>query len=286
MATAGSLASALRVMYGDPDRDWLTDSVALDFLDRAQRRFCHRVLPLDEYQDFAVVAKVNRYDVASDCITPVGVMWYQSRTEKLTYVTPEQWARMERNHPNATGTPDAYAFIRRQLLLGPQVPSTVSATALASGAGFASATTFALTAASGTFRSKGFLRIGSAAGEVVEYNTVSGATISGVTRGVHNTTAASIASADSFTQVDFIMQYRRTPAILSATTTTPDIPVHFHDYLEKYALYLAWLARGDSGKADRAFAEFEQYEKDSIKTIGRRSQDGMIKIQEARRRIW
>lgn len=273
-------------MYGDPERDWLTDEIALDFLDRAQRRFCHKVLPLDEYQDFAVVAKVNRYSVATDCITPVAVMWYQSKTEKLTYVTPEQWQRIERDHPNATGNPDVYAYIRRQLLLGPQVPSTRSATALASGVAFASATTLALTAASGVFRSKGFLRIGSAAGEVVEYNTVSGATISGITRGVHNTTAASLASGDSITQQDFIMQYRRAPAILSATTSVPEIPSWAHDYLEKYALYLAWLARGDQAKADRAFAEFEEYEKDSIKTIGRRSQDGMIKIQEARRRIW
>lgn len=285
MATAGSIASSIRVQYGDVSRDWLTDDIALDFIDKAQKRFVNKVLPLDEYQDFCIVAKVQRYDVASDMIWPVGLTWYQSKTEKLTYVTPEQWEKIEENYPNATGNPDIYTFIKRQLLVGPQVPSTRSATALASGAGFASATAIALTAASGTFRSKGFLK-NVTTGEVIEYNTISGATVSGITRGVHNTTAASVASTNQFQQVDLICRYRRAPAAITATTASPEIPAPYHEYIEKYALYLAYMARGDNPKADRAFAEFEDYERDTVKKIGRRAQDGMIKIQEARRRVW
>lgn len=283
MPTAGTIIANVRTLYGDPDRDWLTDSIGLDFLNQAQIRYCHKVMPLDEYQGFGIVAKVNRYSVNADCIIPVNVMWYQSRTVQLDYVTPSEWIQLEESHPNATGTPTYYAFVKRQLYVGPEVPQTVSATALASGAGFASATAIALTAASGTFRSKGFLRIGSAAGEVIEYNTVDGATISGITRGVHNTTAASIASSDQFTQIDLIMQYRKSPAVITATTANPDVPTWAHPYLEKYMLYLSWMARGDMKKADRAFAEFEQYEKDSIKTVGRRTMDGMVRIVQRKR---
>lgn len=283
MATAGSIASSMRVLYGDVDRDWLTDAIALEFIDKGQKRFVNKVLPLDEYQDFLIVAKQTRYDVATDTIWPVGMMWYRSKNAKLDYVTPEQWERIEVNHPNATGDPDVYTFIRRQILIGPQVPQSAATVAAASGAMSTTATTLGLTAASGTFRTKGFVKIDS---EVVEYTGVATTTLTGCTRGVHNTTATSHASAATVTQIDLIMRYRRAPAAITATTASPEIPAPYHEYLEKYGLYLAFLARGDNAKADRAFAEFEEYERDTVKKIGRRVQDGMLKIQEARRRVW
>lgn len=283
MPTAGSILSNCRELFGDPNGDWFTDSKGLDWLNRAQTRFCHKVGPLDEFQGFVVVAKVKRYDVNADCITPTAVMWYQSQTKKLEYVTPEKMLRFEEDQPNASGNPDGYTYVKRQLVLGAKTPTQRSATALASGAGYASATAIALTAASGTFRNKGWLK-NSTSGEILEYNTVSGATISGITRGVFNTASASIASADIFTQIDFVLHYRKAPSLMTATTQNPDIPAFYHEYLEKYVLYLAWLGRGDQPKADRAYAEFENYERDAIKTTGRRAQDGMMKIQEVRNR--
>lgn len=283
MATAGSIASSIRVQYGDVSADWLTDAIALEFIDKAQKRFCNKVLPLDEYQDFVIVAKRTRYDAAADVIWPVGVMWYRSRNSKLEYVTPEQWERIEEDHPNATGDPDVYTFIKRQLLIGPQVPQSAATVAAASGAMSTVATTLGLTAASGTFRTKGFVKIDS---EIIEYTGVATTTLTGATRGVHNTTATSHASAATVTQIDLIMRYRRSPTALTATSQSPDIPAPYHEYLEKYGLYLAYLARGDNAKADRTFAEFEDYERDTVKKIGRRAQDGMLKIREARRRIW
>src|SRR5687767_11351474 len=139
MPTAGSILLNLRKLYGDPDQDFVTDSTGLDWLDRAQRRFCHKVMPLDEFQDFAVVAKENKFSAAADLITAVNVMWYQSTTRKLKYITPDQFKKLEEDWPNATGTPEVYTFIKRQLIVGPQTPTTRSATALASGAAFASA---------------------------------------------------------------------------------------------------------------------------------------------------
>lgn len=285
MATAGSILGYIRVLLGDPDQDFVSDTIGLDWLNEAQRRFCHNVLALDEYKDYPIVAKKLRYDFPTDCITPIGVMWYQSRVTKLGYRPPDTWSYQEEAFPNSTGTPDYYTVIRRQVVIGPNVPTTNSATALASGAIQASNTTLGFTAASGNFRTKGFLQIASGTSvEIVEFGGVATTTVTNVTRGVHNTTAASFGSGASITQIDLQMLYRKSPAIMTASTSSPDIPEAYHDYLTKYALYLGWLSRGDQSKADRAFVEFESLEKDTKKTIGRRSQDGVMRIQDKRNR--
>lgn len=287
MATAGSLAANIRVVYGDPDADWLTDAVALQFLTKGQKRFCHNVLTLDEIKDYTITAKKIRYDLPTNCIIPNGVMWYQSRTAKLAPLSPDKWRGMEEAFPNATGTPDYYGIERQQLLLGPNVPTTNSATALVSGAMTATATILGFTVASGTFRTKGFLEIASGTSkEIVEFTGVATTTVTGVTRGLHNTTAASFASGASVTQIDLQLHYRKSPTDLTATTQTPDIPEIYHEYLEKYALYLAWISRGETQHATVAYQEFLTYEQAAQKTIGRRMQDGVMRIQDKRNRFY
>lgn len=283
MANAGSILANVRVIAGDPDRDFITDAIGMDWLNQAQRRFCHRVLSLDEIKDFTVTAKQPRFDLPTDCIIPIQAIWYKSRTVKLQYKTPDRWATIIEGWPDASGTPDAYTVLRRQLVVGPQKPSSNSATSTASGTISSTTTTFGLTAASGTFRSKGWVKVNS---EIVEYTGVATTTLTGCVRGVHGTNNTSHASGDTVTEIDLQMVYRKAPAAISATTTSPDIPEHFHDYLEKYVLYLAWLARGDSAKAEAALREFEEYEKSAIKTIGRRAQDGLLQIQDRWRARW
>lgn len=277
MATAGSLIQNVRELYGDPDRDRISDSIGLDWLNRAQNRFCNMVEPLDEIKDFTLTQYQPRHDLPTNCIIPLAVLWWKSSTRRLEYKTPDQWQDMTESWPNATGTPDAYTVIRRQLTVGPQRPSSNSATSTASGAIGTTVTTIGLTAASGTFRSKGWVLIGS---EVVEFTGVSGTTLTGCVRGVHGTSAASYASNATVTEIDLQMLYRRSPTVLSATTSSPDIPEMFQDYLEKYMLYLAWLQRGDSTKAEVVYNEFELLEKQTIKTVGRRARDGMLQIKD------
>ena len=281
MATAGSIITRIQKLFGDTSGDFISDTFGLDWLSQAQRRFCHKVLALDEIKDYTITAKQPRFDLPTNCIIPIGLTWFKSRTEKLDYQPPDVWARVIEEMPNATGNPDFYSIIRRQVVVGPQVPSTASANSTASGTFTASATTLGLVAASGTFRSKGFVKVNS---EVMEYTAVATTTLTGVVRGVHGTTAASHASGDTVTEVDLQMLYRKAPADLSATTASPDIPDMFQDYLEKYALYLAWVARGDLTKAQLAYQEFEALEEGTIKTVGRRSQDGLMRIQDKRNR--
>ncbi len=191
MPQAGSLLTNIRKLFSDPDRDWLDDATGLDWLDQAQRRFCHKVLPLDEFKDYTITAKVPRFDLPTNAIIPIYLMWYKSRVAKLDYTPPDMWARVEENWPNATGTPDRYTVLRRQLVVGPQVPQTASANTTASGTMTSAVTTLNLVAASGTFRSKGYVKIES---EIIEYTGVATTTLTGATRGVHGTTAASHAS--------------------------------------------------------------------------------------------
>lgn len=281
MATAASLLSNIRKIFGDPDSDFISDAVGLDWLDRAQRRFCNKVLPLDEIKDYTITAKVNKFDLPTATILPVWLMWYKSSTRKLDYVPPSTWADQEEAWPNATGTPENYTVLRRQVVVGPQVPQTASSNSTASGAITSTGTTLGLVAASGTFRSKGYVKINS---EIIEYTGVATTTLTGAVRGVHGTTAASHASADTVTQIDLQMLYRKSPAAL-ATGNSPDIPDTYHEYLEKYALYLAWLARGDSQKAGAALQEFEQLEQDSLRQTGRRALDNALLIQDRKNRV-
>lgn len=281
MAQAGSLLSNIRKLFGDPDKDFITDAVGLDWLNQAQRRFCHHVLSLDEFKDYGITAKQPRFNLPTNCIIPIQLMWYQSWTKKLAYQPPDIWGHITEEMPNATGTPYSYTMIRRQLVVGPQVPQTASSNSTASGTISLAGTTIGLAAASGTFRSKGFVTVDS---EVIEYTAVATTTLTGAVRGVHGTTAATHASGATVTQVDLQMLYRKSPIDLATTTDSPDIPEMFHDYLEKYTLYLGWLARGDSQKAQAAYQEFEGLEKATIKTVGRRVQDGLLRIQDKRNR--
>jgi len=277
MPTAGSIIQSVREIYGDPDRTRITDAIGLDWLNRAQNRFCNFVEPIDEIKDYTLTAKQPRFNLPTYCLIPLGAMWYKSRVTRLEYKPPDRWLDIIEAWPDASGTPDGYTVIRRQLEVGPQKPSVNSATALASGTISSTATTLGLTAASGTFRSKGWVIVDS---EVIEYTGVSQTTLTGCVRGVHGTNNTTHSSNATVTEIDLQLLFRRSPSAITATTTSPEIPEMFHEYLEKYMLYMAWLARGDKTKAEIAYNEFEMLEKQSMKTVGRRSRDGILQIKD------
>lgn len=265
--TAGSILQNVRVQVGDPDRDFLSDTIGLEWLSQAEQRFCDEILALDEIKDYTLTAKQLRYDLPSNCIIPLGVMWYKNANRKLDPYDPSVWDDLLEGTYDGQGTPTHFTIQRQQLVIGPDSPTANSATSTASGAITAAATTLGLTAASGTFRSRGFVLIGT---EVIEYTAISTTTLTGCTRGVHGTVAASVASAATVTEIDMQMRYRRAPTPLTATTQSPEIPAIWHKFLEKYAMYLYFLARGDSSKAEVVYNEFEAMEKSAKEKVGAR----------------
>lgn len=267
--TAGSLITDICVQFGDPNQDFLTDAIGLEWLSAAQDRLCHEALALDEIADYSLTAGQKRYDLPTNCILPFTVVWWKNGGRELASIDPSEWDGYEVRRILSTGYPRGFAIIRRQLVVGPAAPVSDSATALASGAILSTATTIGLTAASGTFRTRGWLK-NQTTGEVIEYTGLSTTTVTGCTRGVHGTSAASCASGEQFKEIDLQMRYRKSPAPLTATSLNPDVPSVFQRYLEQYVLFLAWRARGDKAKADAAYTQFEMEEKRAKDTIGRR----------------
>lgn len=270
MATAGSILGNVRLQFGDPDRDFISDTIGFEWMDIAQQRFCHEVLALDEIKDYPLDARQKRYDLPTDCYIPMGVQWWKNSSRKLEYADPSEWEKFEVYHPLSTGYPQCYSVIRRQLVLGPAAPLSDSATSLASGNFSSSATTIGLTSASGTFRTRGFLK-NSTSGEVVEYTNIATTTVTGCTRGIHGTSTASVASGEQWKEIDVQVRYRKSPALVTASGQSPEIPAAFHRYLEQFILYMAWRARGDKSKAEIAYNHFEAEEKRAKDTTGRRA---------------
>lgn len=268
--TVGSLLANVRVQFGDPNRDFLTDTIGFEWIDVAQQRFCHEVLALDEIKDYALTARQKRYDLPTNCIEPAAVLWWKNSSRKLDYVDPSKFEEFEVYHPLTTGYPKNYSVIRRQIVLGAAAPLSDSATALASGDFSSTATTIGFTAASGTFRTRGWLE-NQTTGEVVEYTNIATTTVTGCSRGVHGTSGASVASAQQWKEIDVQVRYRKTPAPITASTQQMEIPAGFARYIEQFILYLAWRTRGDKAKADAAYTHFEQEEKRAKSTVGRRA---------------
>ncbi len=270
MAQVGSILADIRRAFGDPDGDFITDTVGMEWLDIAQQRFADEVEALDEVFDLTITQRQDTYDLPSNYIESGDLMWFKNVTRKLKFEQYQQFDVLVTGSPNSLGNPRYYTVFKRQLVFGPEVPTQTSATALASGTALITATTIGLTAGSGTFRSKGFIK-NVTTGEVMRYSTVASTVLSGLTRGVHSTSAASVASNDQFQEIDAQMRYRKIPAALTATTQSMEVGVVYHHYIKQYVLYMAWRNRGDKSKAEIAYNEFEESEKRAKRSIQRRA---------------
>lgn len=281
MPTAGSLVANVCVQIGDPNQDFLSDTIGFEWLSTAEQRFCHEVLALDEVKDYPLTARQKSYDLPTNYMIAMSVLWYKNSSRKLDWTDPSKFEEYEVYHPLTTGYPAGYSVIRRQLRLGPAAPVSDSATVVSSGTATPTGTTLGFVAASGVIRTRGFLENQTTL-EVVEYTNVATSTVTGCVRGVHNTTAASVASGHQWKEIDLQLRYRRSPTPITASTQVPEIPSAFHHYLELWVLYQAWRARGDVSKAEIAYNQFEEEEKRSKDTISRRAIEPRM-IQDRRR---
>lgn len=270
MATAGSILANVRVQIGDPNRTFLTDTIGHEWIDVGQQRFCHEVLALDEIKDYPLTARQKRLDLPTNYIIAKAVLWWKNSSRKLSWTDPSEFETYEVYHPLTTGYPRGYSIIRKQLVVGPASPVSDSATALASGDFSSTATTIGFTAASGTFRTRGWLE-NQTTGEVIEYTNVSTTTVTGCSRGVHGTSGASAASGQQWKEVDLQLRYHKIPAAITASTQSPEIPVAFHRYLEQWVKYMAYFSRGDKAKADAAYTQFQEEEKLAKDSVSQRA---------------
>lgn len=298
MPLAGSLIVNIRKIFGDTAAQFIDDISGLTWLDQAQQDFCNDVWMLEEIKDYAITQYDNHFILPSNCIIPMSAMWYQTKTIKLEPEPPNVWDQLTEAYPLSTGNPYHYTMMRRaqdtqEIRIGPAKPSRSSYSASVAGNIATTATTLALTAASGIFRSRGWVLIGGPVApypgsansgfpiEVAEYNGVSGSSLTGVIRAQHDTYASNLVAGVLVTQVDLQVRYKKLPSIL-ATNTTPEIPEPFHRYLETYALYLAKLAHGEPKEADGYLQVYLKQKETARKMAGRRQQDGLMRIKARR----
>ena len=289
MPQASALLTDLRKIFGDTGADFIDDTTGLTWLDTAQQDFCADVWSLEEIKDYAIATYDAHFILPTDCILPMSAMWYKSKTIKLAPEVPNVWDQLMEAYPRSDGTPYHYTILRRgqdaqELRVGPQRPNARSATTtLGLGNSItAIATTIAMAYATGTFRPRGWVIIES---EIVEFGAISGSSLIGCLRGMHGTTGAAHGGGCgvniTLTEVDLAVRYKRMPAALTSSTS-PEIPEVWHRYLETYALYLAYLAHGEEKKANTMLEVYLKQKETARKSIGRRHQDGLQKIQPRR----
>lgn len=292
MPTAGSMLTNIKKIFGDTAGQFIDDTTGLTWLDQAQQDFCNDVWMLEEIEDYAVTQVYNaNFDLPTDCIIPMSVMWMQTKYIKLEPEPPNVWDQLVEAYPNSTGNPYHYTIMRRnqdlqQIRIGPALPPASSNFSSTSGAITAGAATIPLYVATGRFRSRGWVLIsngvlGSNLYEVAEYTGLGASMLTGVIRGVHGTVASATSGDVRVRQVDLQVRYKKMPDAL-ATSGTPEIPEPFHRYLETYALYLAKLAHGEPKEADGYLQVYLKQKETARKMAGRRQQDGLMRIKPRR----
>jgi hypothetical protein len=293
MPTAGSMLVNMRKIFGDTAAQFIDDTTGLTWLDQAQQDFCNDVWMLEEIEDYHIDQYNANFDLPTDCIIPMSVMWFQSQTIKLKPAAPNVWDDLVENYPNSTGNAYYYTIMRRtgdvqQMRVGPMLPGASSNFSSTSGAISAAAATIPVYVATGRFRTRGWVLIsngilGSNLYEVAEYTGLGASTLTGVLRGVHGTVASATNGDVRVRQVDLAVRYKKMPDAL-ATNSLPQIPEPFHRYLETYALYLAKLAHGEDKDAEGMLQVYLKQKETARKMAGRRQQDGLQRINNRRDR--
>ena len=243
MTTAASLMTPIRKIYGDTAGDYLTDAILLTYLDSAQKKFCSEAWPLYRYNGTTVSANQEAFTIPDENIIIEAVINQQGTSRLLKYVGVRDFFTQKMAVGNAKGTPTIYTHFEGKVWVYPRY-STASKTTTTGAAVQASYSSITL-ASNANLRAAGKIIINS---EEMMYDAKGSVFINGVVRGDGGTTAASHASGDTVTQLDLEMLYRRHPIAL-ATSAEPEIPEVWHEYLNDYVLYLAYVGEGQNQKA-------------------------------------
>lgn len=247
MATASALISDIRVKFGDTAGNYLGTDLVLTWLDQAQARFVETTFPLRRTRGYVVAANQDYFDLPADLILIEVATVDREVRRVLRWISPQDYERRRTAYQNASGYPCFWTLKEGKLYVWERFATASLTTTL--GSALSTTATSITLASTDNLRSYGRAIIES---EEVEYNTKGSTSISGVTRGVGGTTAASHASNATVTQVDFEIFHSYHPPAL-ASTSTPEIQAVYHDKLELYVLYLAHMAEGHVEKSRHYF---------------------------------
>jgi hypothetical protein len=248
MTTASVLISDIRTKVGDASANFLSTDLALTWLDQGQRKLVQILKPLRHTKGFVVSANQDYFDVPDNAILIQLALHARDIRRPITRVNIGEFELARSRVQNATGYPTIWTEKDGKIYVWPRYNSA-SLTTTVNATTEASNTTLTL-ASTGNLRSYGRAILGS---EEVEYRAKTSTTLTGVTRGVGGTTAASYASGQTVTQVDFEVTYSR-HAVALASTTEPEIKEVWHEDLQYYVMYLYYMSEGNLDKANAMYA--------------------------------
>lgn len=249
MATASALMSQVQAELGDPNADTqsgkFTSSIIYGWLDEAQKEWCVKLMPLIGVNSQTVVTNQDSVALPTDSIMIDAVSSQRGWLRKVQAIGITDWLNQQSAVRTALATdPGMFTEIDQRAYVFPQYSGS-SLVSLLNASTSTTATTLTL-ASTGNLRSKGRAKI--EASEVVEYTGKTSTTLTGVRRGLENTTATAYASGASVAQCDYVAYYRRYPIAL-ASTATPEIKAAYHEKLKAYAKYMGYMMEGSFDKA-------------------------------------
>lgn len=263
MTTASSLISDIQTKVGDASGNYLTASLALTWLDQAQKQYVTRLLPLDRTKSFVVTANQEAFTVPDESIMLMSVLVSRDYRHPMKYLDVRKFEAVRSSIFNATGYPTYWTEKDGKIYVWPRFTSA-SLTSTLNATSAASNTTLTL-ASTGNLRSAGRAIVGT---EEIEYTAKTSTTLTGVTRGVGGTTAASYASAQLITQTDLEYVYSRHAAALSLTSE-PEIKEAYHENLQWWVMYLYYSGEGANDKAMACLQVHKELIKESEYNEGR-----------------
>lgn len=275
MTTGTQVATFLRQRFADTNSDFLTDALVLTILDSSQNRIVTDFMQLRRMTGFAISADQNSFTIPTNCVM-IEVAWHARNLKRvLQKVTPAEYYARQQVVDGAVGDPVIWTEMEGKVYVWPRYSSASNTTTITATMTTTSAPVVATTS---QLTTQGMVQIDS---EYIEYNNKgSSGTLSGVTRGVGGTTAATHATGATVTQLDFQLLFRRTAASLSTLGETLDVTSDLREPLEAYSLYLAYLAEGSQQKAEQQYKIYSQMMEDDAYSAEKADLSGNIRIMD------
>lgn len=263
MPTASYLIADMQAKLGDPAGNVFTSANLLNWLNEAQKEFCTEVMPLRIIDATTIGTGFQRFPIPSNKIMMDGVFTRNSIGMKMKALSFGEWNDQNAACPGARGKDsDSWTEVDQTLYVFPSY-GVRPAQSLLTVDVLVGDTTITVASTAG-FKAWGRLLINDPGSpEEVEYSSLDGTHFYGVTRGLGNTNPAphAFSGGTLIQQADLWMIYRRTATSLSTVTQTPEIKSCWHEHLECYAMYLAYLQVGEGEKATAMYG----YWKDAVK---------------------
>lgn len=246
MPTASYLIADMQVKLGDPSGNIFSTGNLLNWLNEAQKDFCLKVTPLRQIDATVIGTGFNTFAIPSDKIIFDGVFSRNQIGTKLKALTFDDYNTQVGACPGAVSKDsDSWTELDQTLYVYPAYGSGPVSTLCPFGEN-STAVTIRVNSTTG-FKAWG--RILTTRGEEIEYASLDSTHFYGCSRGLGGSTAQNISKGSRITQCDLWMVYRKNPVVMTAMTDIPEIKTTYHEYLELYAMYLAYRQVGEMEKS-------------------------------------